>query len=86
MSIKVQIDSALLHLTNGNEVVEVEGKTVGQCLNDLCVRFPDLGSALFQRDQVWSDICIFLNDESAYLSQLVEDGDKLAILMPLGGG
>ena len=86
MSIKVQIDSALLHLTNGNEVVEVKGKTVGQCLNDLRVRFPDLGSALFQQDQVWSDIGIFLNDESAYLSQLVEEGDKLAILMPLGGG
>ena len=86
MSIKVHIDSALLHLTRGNEVVEVKGKTVGQCLNDLRVRFPDLDSVLFQRDQVWSDIGIFLNNESAYLSQLVEDGDDMAILMPLGGG
>ncbi len=86
MSIKVQIDSALLHITDGNEVVEVAGKTVGQCLNALRVRFPGLDSALFQQDQVWSDIGIFLNDENAYLSQSVKDGDKLAILMPLGGG
>jgi len=86
MSITVQIDSALLHLTNGIKVVEVDGKTVSQCLNFLRARFPALGSALFQQDQVWSDIGIFLNNESTFLSQLVKDGDELAILMPLGGG
>ena len=86
MSITVQIDSALLHLTNGIKVVEVDGKTVSQCLNFLRVRFPALGSALFQQEQVWSDIGIFLNNESTFLSQLVKDGDELAILMPLGGG
>ena len=86
MSITVQIDSALLHLTNGIKVVEVDGKTVSQCLNFLRVRFPALGSALFQQEQVWSDIGIFLNNEGTFLSQLVKDGDELAILMPLGGG
>jgi len=86
MSIKVGIDPSLLHLTNGNEVAEVEGKTVGQCLDSLRVRFPDLDSVLFQREQVWSDIGIFLNNKSTYLSQSVKDGDELAILMPLGGG
>ena len=84
MGVKVQIDPSLLNLTKGYKEVEVEGKTVGQCLDSLQARFPDLNSALFQQGQTWSDIGIFLNNNSAYLSQSVEDGDELIILMPLG--
>ncbi len=86
MSVKVRVDPSLLNLTNGHKVVEVEGKTVGQCLDSLQARFPALNPVLFQQGQTWSDIGIFLNNNSAYLSQPVEDGDELIILMPLGGG
>ena len=86
MSIKVWIDPSLVSLTDNQKVVELEGKTVGQCLEALQARYPTLKSLLFEQGQAWSDVGIFLNNKSAYLSQPVKDGDELTILMPLGGG
>ena len=86
MSVKVQIDPSLLNLTEGHKVVEVKGKTVGQCLDSLQARFPGLNSVLFQQGQMPSDIVIILNNSIAYLSQSVEDGDELSILVPMTEG
>ena len=87
MSVKVFMDSIFDHLTGGQREVEVEGKNVNQCLEYLLARFPDLKSQLFDKQgKLFSDIGIFLNNDNAYPSQPVEDGDELFIMVPIGGG
>ncbi len=87
MSVKVLIDSAFLDYTGGQNEVEVEGKSVNQCLEHLWVRFPDLKTHLYdQQGKLLSDIGLFVNDENAFPNQPVEDGDELSIIIPIGGG
>ena len=42
MSVKVNIHQNFRHLTNDLSTIEVNGKTVGECLNDLINQFPNL--------------------------------------------
>ncbi len=87
MSVKVLIDSAFLDYTGGQNEVEVEGKSVNQCLEHLWLRFPDLKTHLYDpQGKLLSDIGLFVNDENAFPSQPVEDGDELSIIIPIGGG
>ena len=41
VSVEIYIPQFLQHLANGVEVVEVNGRTVGECLNDLAKQFPN---------------------------------------------
>jgi len=87
MSVKVFMDSMFDHLTGGQREIEVEGENVNQCLEYLWTRFPDLKSHLSDKQgKLFSDIGIFLNNDNAYPSQPVKDGDELSIVVPIGGG
>ena len=87
MSVKVSIDSALLAYTGGQNETEVHGRTVSQCLEALWVRFPSLKSHLYDNQgKLFTDIILFVNDETTFPSQPVKDGDELTIIMPIGGG
>lgn len=87
MSVKVFMDLIFVNFTGGQREVEAEGKNVSQCLEYLCVRFPDLKSQLFDKQgKLFSDIAIFLNNDNAYPNQPVKDGDELSIVVPLEGG
>jgi molybdopterin converting factor small subunit len=87
MSVKVLIDSAFLDYTGGQKEIEVEGKTVNQCLEHLWVLFPDLKVNLYDKQgKVLSDVGFFVNDENAFPNQPVQDGDELSIIIPIGGG
>ena len=46
MSIKMNIPSYMKPLTNDMKVVEVNGSTVGECLNHLITQFPDIKKRL----------------------------------------
>ena len=88
MSIKVVISPALYPYTNNQQVAEVNGSTVGQCLNHLVKKFPEL--KLFDKEGKLFDLFgIYVNGESTYpegLEKLVKDGDELDILFIIGGG
>ena len=89
MSTKINV-SALHHYTNGQQVVEVNGSTVGQCLDHLVKQFPGIEPGLFDKDgKLHSDVDIYVNEESAYpkeLAKMVKDGDELHITFLIGGG
>ncbi len=72
------------------ELVAVEGKTVGECLNELVKQFPDMEKALFsKKDRLLNVIEIFVNETSAYPNELlkpVRDGDEIHIVVMLAGG
>ena len=90
MSVKIDIHPFLLHLTNDQAVVEVNGSTVGQCLEELVSRFPELKEWLFGKDgNLNSLVEIYVNLESSFpeeLAKTVKDGDELHIVIIIAGG
>ncbi len=90
MSVNVNIPTILHHLTNGQGVVQVDGDTVGQGLEQLVVRFPGIKKVLFDRDgKLLNYIDVHVNGESAYpeeLAKSVKDGDELNIVLIIAGG
>lgn len=90
MSVKINVHPALHHFSDGQEVVEVNGGTVGECLGQLMVRFPDIKQGLFDREgRLLNYVDIYVNGESAYpeeLARAVKDGDELHISLVIAGG
>jgi molybdopterin converting factor small subunit len=90
MSAKVHVHTTHRQFTNGLEVVAVEGKTVGECLNHLIKQFPGLEKALFaKKDKLLNNIEIYINHTSAYPNELIKpikDGDEIHLVTMLAGG
>ncbi len=90
MSVKINIHPVLYHFTNDQDVVEVNGSTVGQCLEQLVAQFPEVKKGLFGKDgKLLNYVDIYVNGESAYPEELakpVEDGDELHLVLILAGG
>ncbi len=90
MSVEIYIPQFLQHLANGVEVVDVNGRTVGECLNDLVKQFPQLEASLFdKKGKLLELLNVYINRESAYPEELakpVNDEDKLQIVYTLVGG
>ncbi len=88
--IKINIPSYMQPFTNSVAVVEVSGSTVGKCLNHLVKQFPGIKGQLFSKnDNLFENVIISVNGESAYPEQLakpVKEGDELNILFIIGGG
>ena len=90
MSVKVNIHPNLQHLTNSVEVAEVNGSTVGQCLDHLIKQFPSVKDELLDKNgKLRNYVDIFINLESSFPEELtkpVKDGDELSIILIIGGG
>ena len=90
MSINVSIHRTHRQFTDGLDTVEVEGNSVGNCLDDLIRQFPDMGNALFdKKGKLLNAIEIYINLKSAYPDELVKpvkDGDDIHITLMLAGG
>jgi len=90
MSIEIDVSLLSHQYTKGQQVVEVNGSTVGQCLDDLVKQFPSIKQGLFDGNgKLHSYIGIYVNGESAYpevLAKPVKDRDKLHIIFLIGGG
>jgi len=90
VSIKVDIPYFFQYLVNGVEVAEVNGSTVGECLEDLIKQFPNIKQLLFTKSgklDMFRDI--YVNGESIYpegLAKPVQDGDELYIAILVAGG
>ena len=90
MPVKVHIHATHRRFTNGQEVVAVEGKTVGECLNHLIQQFPGMEKAIFARkDRLHNIVEVYLNHVSAHPNELVKsvrDGDEIHLIIMLAGG
>ena len=77
-------------MTGGTEKVEVSGNTVGQCLQALVAKFPEMKSWLFAKSgKLNSNIEIYVNAKSSYPEELampVKHGDELQIITIIFGG
>ena len=90
MSIKVNIHQSFYHFTNNQGIAEVNGSTVGQCLDHLVKQFPDIDKGLFDKHgKLLNYVDIYVNGESAYPEELakpVKAGDELSIIFIIAGG
>ena len=90
MSIKIHIPSFLQSSTNGVVIAEVNGSTVGECLNHLFEQFPATKTwVLSEKGEWFVDVIIALNGKSAYPEQLakpVKHGDEIQIILLVDGG
>jgi len=90
LSVKIKLHHSLVKLADGRAVLEVNGDTVGQCLEQLAARFPNLKKKLFEKNGALSRILeIYVNGESIYPDELataVKDGDELDTVMRISGG
>ena len=90
MSIKVHIHKTHRQFTNGLDIIEVEGNTVGDCLKNLASQFPNVEEEVFdKKGNLRNIIEIYVNLESAYPNELakpVKDGDDIHVTLMLAGG
>jgi molybdopterin converting factor small subunit len=71
-------------------MVQVNGKTVGECLNDLIAQFPRLRKYIFDKsNKLLNYVEVYVNQESSYPDELtkpVHPGDELDITLIIAGG
>lgn len=90
MAVKVNLHATLRQHTGGQEAVELEGKTVGECLENLVKQYPGLEPSIFEKTGGLSRLIeIYVNLQSAYPNELVKpvrEGDEIHITLLLSGG
>jgi molybdopterin converting factor small subunit len=91
MSINVEISSIFGRYTNNKLNFKVEGKTIGECLNDLGRQFPDLKRVLLNKaGKLIHGYNVYVNGESTTyppdMKLPVNDGDKLNVVYVIQGG
>ncbi len=89
MSIKLNLPPDLSYYTNNQQLAEVNGNTVGDCLGNLAKQFPGLKTVIFAKDgKLNSFIAVYINGGDSQIEDLfrpVKDGDELSIVFPSGG-
>jgi molybdopterin synthase sulfur carrier subunit len=90
VSIKVNLHPYFTHITKGRNVLEVEGKTVGQCLEDMVRQYPELKEWLYSEEGDLSNLYeVYVNMESTHperMAKTVRDGDEIHIVAVIAGG
>jgi molybdopterin converting factor small subunit len=90
MAVKVHIHTTHRQYTNGLDVVDVKGNTVGDCLNHLVQQFPAMEKALFgKKDKLHNNVEVYVNHATAYPNELmksVKEGDEIHLVVMLAGG
>lgn len=90
MSVKVNIHQTHRSFTDGLDVVNVDGKTVGDCLDNLVKQYPAVKESLFdKKGKLLNVVEIYVNMQSAYpdeLAKTVKDGDEIHLTVMLAGG
>ena len=90
MTVKVNIHPNLQTYTDDQSVVEVNGRTVGECLDTVISRFPRIKANLMNKNgKLLDHVSVYVNLESAFPEELakpVKDGDELHIILMVAGG
>ena len=91
MSIRIRIPSPLRTYTNGADIVEADGGSVGEVLNSLKSRAAGIEQRLFKGEgQLNRFVNVYVNDEDIrFLKNLetpVKEGDEISIVPAIAGG
>ena len=87
---RVRIPPTLRNETEGARVVEAEGGTVRELLDDLTARFPALRGQLLEDDEIAPFVNVYVEGEDVRtrdgLETAVEDGSTVILLPAMAGG
>ncbi len=91
MAVKLFIPTALRQYVGQADSIDVEGQTVGEVLNRIAERFPDLRRHLYNNQgKLRSFINVYLNDEDVRYLQKEEtplkESDEVRIIPSIAGG
>ena len=91
MPVKVRIPTPLRSLTNGEEEVTVEGKSIQEVIDNLETNFNGFKERLCDENgQIRRFINFYLNDEDIRFKDnqetTVNDGDQISIVPAIAGG
>jgi molybdopterin synthase sulfur carrier subunit len=91
MAKKVRIPTPLRKLTNNEEVVEVEGATIGDAITELQSRYPGIKERLVDDNgEVRRFVNVYVNEEDIRFLQNqatpLKDGDEVSIIPAIAGG
>ena len=91
MPAKVRIPTPLRKLTNNEELVEVNGGTIGAVINELQGRFPGIKERLLDENGgVRRFVNVYLNEEDIRFLKnqetAVNNGDEISIIPAIAGG
>jgi molybdopterin converting factor small subunit len=90
MSVRIGLPSILQELSCGSETCEVTGRTVGECIKSLEMRFPGIKNHLFDRQgKLLRIFGIYLKSNGIRpvdMDTPVQENDELIILSFIMGG
>ncbi len=91
MANDVLIPTPLRVYAGEQDVVQVEGKTVGELLQNLTTKYSELRNHLYNKDgRLRSFVNVYVNDDDIrYLEReatSVKDGDTISIVPSVAGG
>lgn len=91
MSSQVRIPSPLRRLTNGQDKITAEGKTLQEIIDFLEQNFPTIKSRICNEDgEIRNFVNIYVNDEDVRflngISSEIKDGDEISIVPAVAGG
>ena len=90
MSISIHLHKVYQQYCNDEELIDVEGTTINECLSHLTELYPEVKKAIFTgKEKLHPLVEVYLNSSSAYpdaLKKKVKDGDNLHLIHTLAGG
>lgn len=91
MSKNVRIPTPLRKLTNNEDVVEVNGATVGEIITELQTRYPGIQERLLdEQGQIRRFVNVYVNEEDIRFLQNqdtpLKEGDEVSIIPAIAGG
>ena len=91
MSSQVRIPAPLRRLTNGQDKITAEGKTLQEIIDFLEQNFPTIKSRICNEDgEIRNFVNIYVNDEDVRflngISSEIKDGDEFSIVPAVAGG
>ncbi len=91
MSVKVRIPTPLRKLTNNEELVEIDGATIGAVFAELQSRYPGIQERLLdEKGEVRRFVNVYVNEEDIRFLQNqqtpLKPGDEISIIPAIAGG
>lgn len=85
----IRIPVPLRKLVGGSEEIKTFGKTLNECLQLLCLSYPDIQDRIYDENgEVRRFINIFVNDEDMrfLFTDVIHEEDVISIVPAIAGG
>jgi molybdopterin synthase sulfur carrier subunit len=85
----IRIPVPLRKLVGGSEEIKTFGKTLDECLQLLCLSYPDIQGRIYDENgEVRRFINIFVNDEDMrfLFTDVIHENDVISIVPAIAGG